>query len=150
MGNYNTPTKPLRKLSVLKFSPVETVMNSSASYINIPFGSFPASTIHAWVKLPLFPGISKRTNPRQFHPQTLLSGDAKFTSSITINGKRHWTHASTHILMPVHLTYIFPLSLKVQMYYSWDITIPPKLLSTLTLRPVVSREFFIVTLMKMI
>ena len=73
-----------------------------------------------------------------------------FTSSNPSKGKRHCTHAPTYIHIPVPLQCILPFYLQLQIYYSWDIPIPQRPLSTLTLITTVSRELFIATLIIMV
>ena len=72
------------------------------------------------------------------------------TSSNPNKGKRHCTHAPTYIHIPVPLQCILPFYLQLQIYYSWDIPIPQRPLSTLTLITATSRELFIATLIIMV
>ena len=129
---------------------MDTVINSAAYVINIPPGSSTISSPGALVHVLLLPGTSTRTSPTKLHPQTLSTGDKKLTSSTPSKGKRHCNPVPTQILVLSPLTYTFIFSLKANIDYSWDIPIPPKLLSTLTLRPFAPIELFIATLMNMI
>ena len=71
----------------------------------------------------------------------------KIIPSTTSKVNIHWTPVPTQILVTLPLSWTLPLSLKVHMDSSWYIPIPSKLLSTLTLRHVSSRDIFIATFM---
>ena len=124
-------------------------MTYGVSVTSTLYGSLTALSTGASVYPPLLLGTSTITYFTPAPLQNLSYGGAKYTSSSPSKAKSYWTQSPTKILATALLPYTLPFYLQVQIPYSCYIPIPPRLLSTLTLRSSVSREFFVSALMSM-